>query len=405
MAELAFKISPSNIIADFGYFESWSQGTSVAPDGWVMIGTAGAVAQESTTKKFGNYALKITSGASATYAAEYTVPTPTAYAGRTMTFGVWVKCSSASKARVYVDDGVSARANSSYHTGGGDWEFLEVEAQIDASNTELVLGVEVASSAVVAYFDGAVLVQGETIFTDFRGTNIYVRSESWESKVSFEVSRYTVVRKRGIEIDAVEYRERAISLNVQIHEDTFTAARTIFDALMKAIGTGTLDLYFEDDRYSEVRLINLPDLNQLVDGKAFTFRLSFSAPEPFKKYIGKIRSHQDVTASPHTFNVAVLGSAPTRPRFTFLPVAVTLSSLTMENLTTGKRFSYTQDVAVGSTLVIDCETLEILINGVESASEFIGDLPEFELDPATNYFKFTGTTGMTIWMDRLDKWI
>ena len=36
--------------------------------------------------------------------------------------GAWVKCSTANAARVYVSD-VAGTSYSSYHTGGGSWEF------------------------------------------------------------------------------------------------------------------------------------------------------------------------------------------------------------------------------------------------------------------------------------------
>jgi len=54
------------------------------------------------------------------------------YAGRTVTAGAWVKTSTASHVRLRVYDGVTG-GYSSYHTGGGGWEWLSATVTVDGT--------------------------------------------------------------------------------------------------------------------------------------------------------------------------------------------------------------------------------------------------------------------------------
>jgi len=94
----------------------------------------------SNTKDGSFYALKIVPCASgqwirwpgAYYTKEYFYHK---FRGRTVTFGIWVKTSTASHARLSIYDG--SHHYSSYHTGGGGWEWLEVSHEISSSATNV----------------------------------------------------------------------------------------------------------------------------------------------------------------------------------------------------------------------------------------------------------------------------
>jgi len=416
MADLAFKISPENLMADFGDFESWAGGTSVAPDGWIATGTAGSIAQESTIKKFGSFSTKITAGGSGVYAIEYrydittrkvktlsdNIIGSTFFSGRTVTFGCWVKCDTASKARIYIDDGI-ARTDSSFHTGSDDWEFITVEHQVDTSFTKLNFGCEVAANAIVAYFDGGIFVDGELLFTDFRDDTVYVREQDWQPRVSFNISQFNIARREGLIIDDAKFKDKRITLRVQIYSDNFTAARVLFDAIIKACANGRKDLYFADDRLVKIFLTNIPRLRYLANARVYTFSLQFTAPEPFERYIGRIRTQQSITSTPISFNLEVSGNMETLPRIIIIPDGVTMDSITLENLTTGQLLTYGDDVAVGGTLFIDSDTLEVLNNGVDGVSYITGDF--LKLVPGTNFMKFAGTTPGTIRIEHYDKYL
>jgi hypothetical protein len=86
--------------------------------------------------------------------------------GRSKAFGVWVKCSTASVARVRMYDGVTSTATG-YHTGDGTWQFLGAAHVISSSATELTLLLEVKNSSGDAYFSGASALPGLVPLTDW----------------------------------------------------------------------------------------------------------------------------------------------------------------------------------------------------------------------------------------------
>ena len=114
----------------------------------------------------GTYSVKATSGTSTFYLnqqiqAEKGIDY---WKGRVVTLSQWVKTSESSLVRIGLQD--NANHFSSYHTGGGDWELLSVTITVNASATTLTgtCGFIDSSTGKVAYFDGAMLVEGASQF-------------------------------------------------------------------------------------------------------------------------------------------------------------------------------------------------------------------------------------------------
>lgn len=384
---VAYKIAPVNIIEDFPDFESWSNGNSVAPDGWTMAGTAGSVSRETTEIKFGTYGMKIISGASTTYRAEYDVKNFDTYAGRTVKFGCWVKCSTANKARIGVNDGVTT-TYSGYHTGGGSFEFLTVTVQISASNTILKLLCEVASATITAYFDSAYAAIGELLFTNLRSSNYYVDGDDVQLRMSFDVAEYDIPRREGTVIEQVRINSKRITIKTKIYDDSFNAARALYDSLVYALTNGKKQFYHADDRYMNVFLTNISSLRYKVDGQYYEFQSDLTAPEPYERTLSRQRNRNSVVASSLSFNIAYNGSADSYPRILFVPVGATMSSCLLENLTTAERFIFSSNVPVGVTMEVDCDERTVLNGGVDGLSYWTGDF--MKMTKGTNYFKFTG---------------
>ena len=143
-------------------FETWERGTSVAPDNWAVAGAGATIAREGTTFKHGTYSAKLTrSGADATLSANVLVEYGglTYVRGEEYTFKAWVLATVASRARLYINDGIGSTF-SSYHTGGSAWEELSVTRTLDGSATELTIGFQVATGDTAAYLDGCRLTEG-----------------------------------------------------------------------------------------------------------------------------------------------------------------------------------------------------------------------------------------------------
>lgn len=403
MAELVFKISPENIIGDFGYMESWSKGTSVPPDGWEEYENFGTISQESSIVKYGAYSTKIISAAGNSGKIAYSIEDYFDYAGKKISFGVWVRCSSASKARIFIDDGVSSREFSVTHSGSGSFEFLTCSLDLDENLTELTFGLEVQSGTVTAYFDGAIVVEGEMIFTDFRGDNVFVFDNSFRSNVTFNIGSFSIPRRRGTEIGEVKEKEKQIRLKFQIHSDSFLTSRGIYDNLIKALSDGVKDLYFADDRLMKCVLAGISNLQYEARAKVHFFDVQIRVPSVFENYIGKFRTTQNITSSPHEFQLRNDGSVTVNPSILIYPAATTVSSILFENVTTNERFIYSEEVPVGGTLNVDLDRLIITNSGIEGGSYFTGDFLKLAL--GTNTLRFTGTPGVTLLLDWRERYL
>ena len=89
------------------------------------------------------------------------------FAGRTVTFGVWVKTSAASHAYLRAYDGVTS-TNGDYHTGGGDFEWLEITKAISAaaSNVHFQVRSDLTGNvdgSTIVYISQPMLVYGSAI--------------------------------------------------------------------------------------------------------------------------------------------------------------------------------------------------------------------------------------------------
>ena len=86
-------------------------------------------------------------------------------AGKTMTFGAWVKCDTAACAYLgYTDIGGSTLvAKSSAHTGSNDWEWLEMTFTVTASPSDFRVGFNLQIDTKIAYISQPILVFGSHI--------------------------------------------------------------------------------------------------------------------------------------------------------------------------------------------------------------------------------------------------
>jgi len=119
---------------------------------------------DTNTFGLGGYANLVTYGSALANYGQTLFPTlPTAWRGKDVSAAVWIKTSSASAARLRINDGVGS-TYSPYHTGGGAWEGPEsstpliVTRTLDASATTLKVDVELSSGS--AYVEGMMACLG-----------------------------------------------------------------------------------------------------------------------------------------------------------------------------------------------------------------------------------------------------
>lgn len=132
------------------YFEKWNSYSSsgvLQPDSWTLAGSGATCTRDTTGAVSHKYTAKITRATNDATLTQSAGLLETGVAGDSLrgkvvtVFGV-VTASSASQARLFVNDGVTT-TYSDYHTGGGGRELLSKEITVDAAATQLTFGVEV----------------------------------------------------------------------------------------------------------------------------------------------------------------------------------------------------------------------------------------------------------------------
>ena len=131
-----------------GQMERWTDGASSAPDGFALSGTGAAVAR-STTRDSGLYSAQVTNGASNAAYLEWSRPDYLKWQGQTFTVKALCRASAASRARLYISDGV-ATDYSDYHTGGSNFEELSASLQLDDDATEFVVRLRTETGTATA---------------------------------------------------------------------------------------------------------------------------------------------------------------------------------------------------------------------------------------------------------------
>jgi len=145
-----YEITPCCTEADENAFDHWAKDTTA--DIYRQHNDGGTY-----TKDGSFYALKFVPTAAGDWVAWSRAVRTNAefyqqFAGRTIALGCWVKTSTASHARLWIYDG--SNHYSSYHSGGGDWEWLELSVEVSGTVTDF---------QVLIIADQAPAVDGSTI--------------------------------------------------------------------------------------------------------------------------------------------------------------------------------------------------------------------------------------------------
>lgn len=404
MANVDIKISGENLL-DWSNMEDWVNGTSVAPTNHTLTGGSAAVAREATIIKVGTYSAKVTrAGANATL--YYDHPDFAAYQGRKVTFGCWGSASVASRARIAISDGVGS-TNSSLHTGGGEFEFLEVTHNMNVSATRMRVEMQVNTGDTVAYFDNGILCQGDStllILTD----NMDIGD--WKTVNRYRSQTYSVPRREGSKTPNSRIESKILNVSGMVIGTTPTTKRTALDTVLKVLNSfrtkpnGDIEmknLYFYDDRYYKC-LVESADPTERAAARIVDLKLRFKIPEPFLWSVNKTR-HNEPLSGTTSFTVTNAGTAISRPVIAVTNDSSNITSVIIENLTTGQKVSYSGTLVTGDDLVIDTDALTVKNDGVDDLGNVTNEIG-LVLWPGDNEFKITGVVAGDVDVDWFDRW-
>lgn len=131
------------------------------PDDWNLAGSGATFEQSTTQKVSGTYSGKVTRNGN-DCSIGGVIENYSDYAGSTVTLGAWVWASVASRATLYIDDGIGYTI-SSYHTGGSSWEWITVTRTVDGSASHLYAYGLISGGDTSVYFDNFVFVEGSSL--------------------------------------------------------------------------------------------------------------------------------------------------------------------------------------------------------------------------------------------------
>jgi len=401
------KVSNKNLLPWSG-MEDWEDGASAAPTEHTLSGAGASVAREATIIKIGTYSAKVTRGGADTK-LYYDLPSYADYRGKKVTLGFWVYATVADRGRISVDDGVSTASTSSYHTGGSSWEFLEVSHDVNPSSSQLRLSCEVNDGDTIVYFDSGILCEGDKTFltiTDYMDVGKYTPANKYKGQ------EFRVARRIGLKIPQMNIESKTIKLDGMVVGATSTATRTSYDALTEYLNSHRLN----PDGDREIKELFLYDdrmLQCFVKGHNAKFRASlrvmdvswnFVIPDPFYRALNQTRTVQDISSGSITFTVSNSGSAFTKPIFNISADGGAITSLSIENLTTGQLFNYIGSIADTKTLVLNTDLLTVENDGISDLSNSSDEL-DIILVPGDNEIKIaTDANGDECKIDHYDRW-
>ncbi|MBA7694057.1 hypothetical protein ES703_102658 [subsurface metagenome] len=150
-----------NEIADNAYGNILTNGNfedGDPPDDWTLEGVGASVSRSTEQKIVGSYSAKLTrNGANCNL--YQTISNYASYIGKKLVIRAWVYATVASRARLYIDDGITGWF-SLYHSGVAGWEQLSKTLTVNATATQLKISCRIDTGDTSAYFDGVILVKG-----------------------------------------------------------------------------------------------------------------------------------------------------------------------------------------------------------------------------------------------------
>ena len=168
-----------------GDFEDWDadQLTPGSQNNWTLAGSGATFNKEAETSNPENYMVLHgnNSGRLAVASANTTLlqtftPSSSSYTtlateGQEVNLSAWVYCNTASKVKLYIDDGVVG----DFH-GGTGWELMKASDTLDYNDTTAVVGIHVTASNVAVFIDEIWMTLGQSEMTDVP----YNELRNWE---------------------------------------------------------------------------------------------------------------------------------------------------------------------------------------------------------------------------------
>lgn len=148
-----------------GSFESWSAGTTSAPDAWTLTGAGATIARNVTNIQKGLASVNVTAALDTATDLAHTVTISstvnTHLRGKVMTFSCLVRTATAGRVFLKMDDGIGTTDSLFELNGDSVFRLITVTRTIATTATKIECSLEISSGAsITATFDAAQLEEG-----------------------------------------------------------------------------------------------------------------------------------------------------------------------------------------------------------------------------------------------------
>jgi len=151
--------NPTNLLSN-GDFESWSAGTSAAPDGWIANNSA-TLARDTGDTGYGSYSLKVTSTEAAAAAGVYRIITGLK---ASTTYSVFYRTKVTAGDTSIVGTNSAATNMPTTSSTSTTWETKTGTFITDASATDVAIYFYASVNTDIVWFDGVSVVEGSSAF-------------------------------------------------------------------------------------------------------------------------------------------------------------------------------------------------------------------------------------------------
>jgi phage-related protein len=149
-------------------------------------------------------------------------------------------------------------------------------------------------------------------------------------------------------------------------------------------------------------LVDQIDPEETAASRISKVRVRFDIGDPFEYAVNKTRVSQAISGTT-TFTVTNAGTAMVFPIISLTNSSSAITSLTIENLTTGQKVSYSGTLSTSDVLKIDTENLTVENDGVNDLGNVTNEIG-VQLAPGGNEIRVTGMAAGTAIVDFRNRW-
>jgi phage-related protein len=246
-------------------------------------------------------------------------------------------------------------------------------------------------SIATVYSTDLVVFEG---FSLSDGTNMIV-SEKLDSGPNRELIGGNITRGNGMYVTGSYFRERIIELSGVVKASSAEALLAYMDRIRQTLATQEGNLDITEDGVVKRYIATCVNYDTMFQREHYhiticPFTIRFSCRTPFGLARDYNVDYQSFTTSPSNQSIVTSGSYAAEPVFILsFSAASGVSSVEIENLTTGESITYSGYIAAGDLLIVDCEQKEVTLNGV--AVNFSGLFPSLPAGTSLIQFTINGT--------------